>query len=299
MRINRNRVIGATLLAFALLASACGDSGDDAATEGPEIVIGSFGFGESEILGEIYQQGLAKSGYTVTHNAQIGPREIVKPALESGEIGFVPEYVGSALEVGFGIEPPSDGDEARMALADAYQPANIRVLDLAPAEDKNAFAVMQATADEFGIATVSDLSKLGTVSLGGPPECPERPRCLLGLEGTYGLTVEFTALDAGGPLTTEALKGGEVQVGLYFSTFIFEADIVALEDDKGLQPAENVVPVVRNEIVEAYGDAFADRVNDISARITTESLTEMNREFGVDQVDASDIAAAFLEDQGL
>lgn len=300
MRISRNRVIGATLLAFAMLASACGGSGDDAVTDGPEIVIGSFGFGESEILGEIYRQGLEASGYTVSHRAQIGSREIVKPAIESGEIGFVPEYVGSALEVGFGGEPTADGEATRSALADAFASADISVLELAPAEDKNAFAVTTATADEFGIANVSDLSKLpAPVLLGGPPECPERPRCQIGLESEYGLEIAFTPLDAGGPLTVEALKGGAVQVGLFFSTFIFDEDLVRLEDDRGLQPAENIVPIVRDELIDAYGDDFVDRVNEISAELTTDGLTELNRQFSIDTRDAEDIAADWLSDNDL
>ncbi len=299
MRMSRNRVIGAALLAFALIAAACGDSGDDVVTEGPDIVIGSFGFGESEILGEIYKQALEAEGYTVTHNPQIGPREIVAPALESGEIGIVPEYVGSALEVTFGEEPPAEGDAARQALADAYAARDISVLDLAPAQDKNSFIVTKATADDVGLTTVSDLAKLGTVKLGGPPECPERPRCQLGLESIYGLTIEFTALDAGGPLTIAALEGGEIQVGLAFSTFVFDPDLVQLEDDEGLQPAENIVPIVRTELVDAYGDAFVERINQVSAEITTEELTELNRQFGEEQRDAADIAADWLADKGL
>jgi osmoprotectant transport system substrate-binding protein len=299
MRMTRSRVIGATLLAFALIATACGDSGDDAVTEGPEIVIGSFGFGESEILGEIYKQALEADGYTVSHNAQIGPREIVGPALESGEIGLVPEYVGSALEVTFGEEPTSDGGATRQSLADAYVARDITVLDLAPAQDKNTFIVTKEFADQEGLTTVSDLAKLGTVELGGPPECPERPRCQLGLETVYGLTIDFTALDAGGPLTIAALKGGEIQVGLAFSTFVFDPDLVQLEDDEGLQPAENIVPVVRTELVDAYGDAFVERINEVSSEITTEELTELNRQFGEEQRDAADIASDWLSEKGL
>ncbi len=200
--------------------------------------------------------------------------------------------------MGFGGTPTADGEETRSLLAAAYDPV-ITVLGLSPAEDKNVFVVTKATADEFGLVNVSDLSKLGdSFVLGGPPECPDRPRCQLGLEGTYGLTVDFVPLDAGGPLTVAALEGGEVQVGLFFSTFVFNPDFVRLVDDGGLQPAENIVPVVRNEIVDAYGQDFVDLVDSISAALDTEELTELNRRFGVDQEDADTVAEDWLTAEG-
>lgn len=297
-RIFRNRVVGATFLALALVLSACA-SGDDAGPiEGTTIEIASFGFGESEILGEIYKQALEAKGYTVNHQVQVGPREVLKPALESGEVHFVPEYVGSAVEAGFGIEPSADAAVTRDLLIDAYAPTGVAVLELAPAEDKNTFVVTKALADELGLSKVSDLSKVESLVLGGPPECPVRPRCQLGLEGLYGLTIsEFKALDAGGPLTVAALNGEEVDVGLFFTTYLFIDEFLALEDDLGLQPAENVVPVVRQEILDEYGDDLADAINDVSKEITTDQLTEMNERFFTPE-DANVIARDFLVENG-
>jgi osmoprotectant transport system substrate-binding protein len=285
------------VLAVLLLVAACGGADDPAS--GPEIVIGSFGFGESEILGEIYAQGLAAEGYPTSHIAQIGPREIVKPQLEAGEIGFVPEYVGSALEVGFGRAPGSDGERVRTELAAAYEPLGVSVLDLAPVTVTNAFVVTEAAAAQHGLTTISDLSVLETVRLGGPPECPERPRCMIGLATLYGLPIEFTALDAGGQLTIAALQSGEIDVGLFFSTFVFDPTLVQLEDDKNLQPAENVVPVVRTELLDAHGSDLTDRINEISAKITSTGLTELNRQFTVQRRDAAEIAGAWLLEMSL
>ncbi|MBK5266025.1 MAG: glycine/betaine ABC transporter substrate-binding protein, partial [Acidimicrobiia bacterium] len=178
---HRNRVVGAMLVALALVLSACA-SGDDAVDTtttvavvdepGTTIEIASFAFGESEILGEIYAQALEAGGYPVNHQVQVGPREVLKPALENGEVHFVPEYVGSGLEAGFGIEPSADAAATRELLIAAYQPAGVAVLDLAPAEDKNTFVVTKALADELGLSKVSDLSKVENFVLGGPPECP-------------------------------------------------------------------------------------------------------------------------------
>ena len=296
-KLFRNRVVGATFVMLALVLSACG-SGDDGPKDGTAIEIASFCFGESEILGEIYKQALEANGYTVNHQIQVGPREVLKPALESGEVHFVPEYVGSALEAGFGIEPSADADETRDKLIEAYEAAGIAVLELAPAEDKNTFVVTKALADELGLSKVSDLSKVDGLVLGGPPECPERPRCQPGLESVYGLEIaEFKALDAGGSLTVAALNGGEIDAGLFFTTYLFIDEFLALEDDEGLQPAENIVPVVSQEILDEYGNSLEDLINDVSSKITTDALIEMNERFFAPE-DADAIALDFLVDNG-
>ena len=296
-KLFRSRVVGATFVVLALVLSACG-SGDDAPKDGTTIEIASFGFGESEILGEIYKQALESNGYPVNHQIQVGPREVLKPALESGQVHFVPEYVGSGLEAGFGIEPSADAGDTRDLLIEAYESAGIAVLELAPAEDKNTFVVTKALADELGLSKVSDLSKVDGLVLGGPPECPERPRCQLGLEDVYGLDIaEFRALDAGGSLTVAALNGGEIDAGLFFTTYLFIDDFLALEDDKGLQPAENIVPVVSQEILDEYGSDLEDLINDVSAEITTGKLIEMNERF-FEPTDADVIALDFLVEFG-
>lgn len=136
--------------------------------------------------------------------------------------------------------------------------------------------------------------------LGGPPECPERPFCLLGLQETYGLEfAEFRPLDAGGPLTVEALKSGDIGVGLLFTSdpAIAAEGFVLLEDDKGLQLADNIVPVVRQEVLDA-DQLMAERLNAIMAALTQEELTSLNKAVVVDQQTAADAAKAWLEANG-
>jgi len=303
MRITRRGAIGATLLALALVAAACG-SGDDAASpeEGPAIVVSSFDFGESEILAEIYAQAMEAEGYAIERSLRVGSREVLKPAIESGEVDFVPEYVGSALEVGFEQEPTADTDETRDALITAFEPKGVAVLEAAPAQDKNGIVVTAATADSLDLEKVSDLEgQSADLTFGGPPECPNRPRCLIGLQDVYGLEfAAFQALDVGGPLTVEALDGGAIDVALIFTTdgVIAARSFVLLEDDKGLQPAENVVPVIRQEILDAYGGDLENLINDVSAKITTEELTELNRRAGIDREDPNAIATDWLSENG-
>jgi osmoprotectant transport system substrate-binding protein len=233
---------------------------------------------------------------------RVGSREVLKPAIESGEVDFVPEYVGSALEVGFEQEPTADTDETRDALITAFEPKGVAVLEAAPAQDKNGIVVTAATADSLDLEKVSDLEgQSADLTFGGPPECPNRPRCLIGLQDVYGLEfAAFQALDVGGPLTVEALDGGAIDVALIFTTdgVIAARGFVLLEDDKGLQPAENIVPVIRQEILDAYGGDLENLINDVSSKITTEELTELNRRAGIDREDPNAIATDWLSENG-
>jgi osmoprotectant transport system substrate-binding protein len=164
-----------------------------------------------------------------------------------------------------------------------------------------ASAPASASAEPAGSEPASaGPSVASTLVLGGPPECPERPFCLKGLEGTYGLTFkEFKPLDAGGPLTVEALKNGDIQVGLLFTSdpAIAANGFVLLQDDKGLQLADNVVPVVRKEIVDANPDV-ATLLNSISAKLTQGELTALNKLVVVDGETSADVARQWLTDNG-
>ena len=288
----RRIIAGAAIVAFALIASACGSGGDE-----PTVTIGSANFSESALVAEIYAQTLEANDYDVERKLNTGNREIYAPALESGELDLIPEYIGSILTY-LGGTASSNSDETYAAVQAAWEPAGIQVLDYAPAQDKNGFAVTQATADALGLSTVSDLAGVnGTLVLGGPPECPEREFCLQGLESVYGLEfAEFRPLDAGGPITVAALEGDEIQVGLMFTSdgTILAKGFVLLEDDKALQPSENIAPAVRSEIIDAYGDDFANALNEVSAKLTTTELIALNKLVGIDGQDPETVAAEWL-----
>jgi osmoprotectant transport system substrate-binding protein len=142
-------------------------------------------------------------------------------------------------------------------------------------------------------------SLASTLVLGGPPECPERPFCLLGLQETYGLEFkEFTPLDAGGPLTVQGLTGGQIQVGLLFTSdpAIAVNGFVLLEDDKQLQLADNIIPVVRKEIVDA-NPGVADVLNTVMSRLTQDELTNLNKAVTVDLKSVPDVARDWIAAQ--
>jgi len=285
------RRILALSCALGLVAAACGD--DEEIGAGPTVKISSFNFGESQILANLYAEALTEKGIPVELKLNLGSREVVKPALENGEIDLIPEYTGTLLGFLKG-SPSSDQNKTYEDLVTELEKIGLTALAYAPAQDKNGFVVTQATADQLDLTKVSDLAgKEADLIFGGPPECPQRDLCLKGLETIYGLSFkEFKPLDVGGPITLTALEGGEIDVALLFTSdgSIAAKGFVLLEDDKNLQPAENVVPVVRKAIADAYGDDLAKALDPVSKKLTTQALTELNRQVGIDGKDPAVVA---------
>ena len=244
------------------------------------VVVGSFDFGESQVLGEIFAQALEARGVPVRRAIGLGSREVVMPALEQGRLDVVPEYVGSALTFLTPERPAtSDLTDTYDRLAVSLADRGVVLLRPAAATDQNALAVTRPLARRLDLRRISDLRPVAPrLTLGGPPECPERPLCLPGLTRVYGLRfASFAGLD-GGPLTVGALEGGEIQVGVLFTTSaaVRAKDFVLLEDDRRLQPVENVVPAVRREVVRRLGGRLTGPLEAVTARLSTADLVELN-----------------------
>jgi osmoprotectant transport system substrate-binding protein len=305
----RNRVLPglAVVLAAALLAGACARGVPPAITtalDDDAITIASFNFPESVLLGEIYAQALEGEGFAVKRQLGLGARELVEPSLQRGLVEFVPEYAGSALEfvTGGGGLASSNEKRTHELLQREFAERGVVVLAPAPAQDQNGFAVSRETADRYGLRSISQLvPEAPDLAFGGPPECPERPLCLGGLEDVYGIEFgTFKPLDAGGPVSVTALRSGTVDVALLSTTdaAIDRYDFVLLYDDLGLQPAENVTPVVRAEVIEAHGDGFVRLVDSVSALLTTGDLRELNARIAEGETPKA-VAAAWLAEHGL
>ena len=292
------------LLALVMVLGAC--AGDDPAGQPAEgVTVAAFGFSESHILGELYAQAMEGKGIPVRRAFDLASREVVEPALEQGVVDFVPEYSGTALEFlnRAAGQATSDPEATYTLLRAAFAARGITTLEPAPAQNQNAFAVHESTAQHFGLTKVSDLRPYASdMVFGGPPECPERRFCLAGLVTVYGLSFrDVRALDAGGPLTIGALEGNEIDVGLMFTTSpaIVNSRLALLADDRGLQPAENVVPVVRASVLERHGGALSDAVNAVSRLLTTEGLVNLNRRVELDGRTPREAAREWLAQRGL
>ncbi len=266
----------------------------------PTIRLASFDFPESELLAQLYGQALDQHGFPVEQVVQLGAREVVEPALEQGKIDMVPEYLGSALNFLNDRNRVATADPAltHARLEQAFAPREVSVLAYAPAQDRNGFVVSGDLARRHGLEKVSDLAPMaGRLSLGGPPECAQRPLCLRGLEDVYKLHFARFEPMPSRDVTAAALGTGEIDVGMIDTTdpnlLKPGADLVQLADDKRLQPADNVVPVVRREILDAYGPPLVRLVNAVSAKLTTADLTSLNRQVA-DGQPAAGVATGWL-----
>jgi osmoprotectant transport system substrate-binding protein len=296
-------VRAALILCLALVA--CSGSGDNPTPpeDDSAVVIGAYDFTESKVLAHIYAGALESNGYDVRVVDSISSREIMEPALEQGLVQFVPEYQGTMLNFltggkSTGVHRPR---AASQELAEQLEQRGITLLQFAPAQNRNEIVVTGETAARYGLERISDLRRVASrMVFGGPPECPLRPLCLPGLEETYGLHFKsFQPLDVGGPLTVNALTGGEIDVGLLFTTdpALVQRDLVVLEDDRGLQPAENIVPVVRRDVVNAYGGEFVGLVNSITNRLSTTVLQQLNGGVDIGGADPAAVAEKWLVEE--
>src|SRR4029453_10650521 len=183
----------------------------------PTIQLASFDFPESETLGQVYGQALRQHGFPVEQVVQLGSREVVAPALEQGKVGMVPEYLGSALNFLNDRDRVATADphQTHARLEQAFAPRGVSVLAFAPAVDRNGFVVSGDLARRHHLERISDLAPLARqLVLGGPPECPQRPLCLKGLQEVYRLGFSRFESMPSRAVTAAALGTGEIDVGM-------------------------------------------------------------------------------------
>jgi len=290
-------------------AAACTTASSQPAAPAPgsraAITVGSFNFPESVLLAYLYADALAAKGYPVRVLPDLGTRELVEPALMEGLVQVVPEYTGAALQfVSLGrVNATSSVTTTASALARSMSGRGLVTGRPAAAQDGNAIVVTAATAARYKLGTISDLAKVaGRLIFGGPPECVENPACLPGLKLIYGLRFrEFVPLDSGGPLTLQALTGGDIGAALLFTTdpAIRAQHLVVLADNRSLQPAENVVPVLRRATVDRFGAGLLSALNAVSARLSNAALTALDTQVELDGRAPRAVAERWLQAQGL
>jgi osmoprotectant transport system substrate-binding protein len=173
----------------------------------------------------------------------------------------------------------------------------------APAQDANAIVVTAATAARYGLRSIADLARVAPgLVFGGPPECPGRAYCLRGLQQVYGLHFKaFIPLDVGGPLTLQALDAGDIGAALLFTTDpgITARHLVVLADDRGLQPAENITPLVRTDVIVRYGPNLLAALNTVSALLDTGTLRALDARVELAGQDPRLVAGRWLRAHGL
>jgi osmoprotectant transport system substrate-binding protein len=306
-------VLAATLTACGGSLEEKGGAESSGGSRG-ELVIGSAGFTESQIMAELYAQVLDEAGYA-TSISKLKNRELYEPALEKGQIDVVPEYAATlaeflnARENGAKAEPvaSSDVDDTVAALRKLASERGLEVLKPGKAVDQNAFAVDREFAKKHRLRTLSDLgTSQQKVKLAAGDECEERPYCRPGLEKKYG--IDITSIDpkgVGTPQAKQAVKDGTDQMVLTTTTdsTLEDFGLVLLEDDKRLQNADNLLPVVN---AAGAGGAAGRTGRDVAAALdgltrvlTTEDLAELNRKVDKERKKPKDVAASYLQTKSL
>jgi osmoprotectant transport system substrate-binding protein len=297
------RLVLAVVAVSLLAVAGCG--GQEALQEGggggsSGFVVGSANFPEQLILGNMYSDVVEDQGVKVERRLNLGTRDVVFPSLESGELTLVPEYNGALLAYLSKGESDVTSPEETTEELKAELPKGLIALQASEAQDKDALVVTPETAKKYDLKTTSDLAPVADkLIVGGPPEMPDRPDGLPGLKRVYGIEFEeFKPLDAGGPLTTEALANGDIDVGRFFTSqgLIDARGWVVLEDDKELSPAQNIIPIIRKQ--DSSGK-IEDALNRLSATLTTEDLKKLNRRVEVDKEDPEVVAKDYLKQKGL
>jgi osmoprotectant transport system substrate-binding protein len=261
--------------------------------------VASKNFPGAQALSQVFGQALAARGAHVTFADDVGPTEVVFPALQAGTYDAYADYQGTLLTY-LGGTPSASSTKTHAALLAKLRGTGVTVSSAAPAVDVNGFYVTRKTAKKLRLSTVSDLVKVAPkLRIGGPPECTERPLCLgEASQRAYGLRfAKVVPIDPQGLATQRALRRGSIDVAVLFTgSSVIPADAVLLRDDKGLQPADNPVLVVRE--VAATPDTM--RVADaVAAAVTTEAYNSMSLAISRDQHDPTEVAARFLADHSL
>jgi osmoprotectant transport system substrate-binding protein len=285
-------VIGLFAAAFARPAQSAGTT----------VIIGTKNFPEEFILGQLYKQALEAKGFTVSSKENIGSTELIQTSLTSGKINMYPEYTGVIVQDVFHHASSGKTAQATYQLAKKLEAAKgYTVLKPTPFYDTDVVAVTNATAKKYGLKSIGDLKKAGTVTLGGFPECKTRNTCFVGYTKAYGLkNMKFVPLS--GISAYAALDSGKVVAADVFSTdppLGKNSKYTVLADPKHVTGFQNVAPIVKTSVVTSLGSKFTSTVNAVSAKLSQGAIVAMNKAVIVDKQSAAKVAKAFLSANGL
>lgn len=309
-RSTRTRTAAVVVAAAAAVTlAACGSSNStggnplapSASSAGGVITVGSNNFSESTILADLYGHALAAKGFQVKYHPNIGSREISYGLMKNGAVSLMPEYNGALL--GYldkkAVGTSTADTDAKTA---ALLAPTLQLLNPSAAEDKDSLTVNAKTAKQLNLTATSTISSLakaaGTLVIGASPEFQTRQQGLVGLKGVYGLTFKgYKSLDPGGTLTETALQNDNVQIADIFTTdpLVQKNGWVTLVDDKGLFGYENVVPLANKSLPAAAVTV----VNDVSSKLTTSALMQLDAQVGAQGADPGAVADAWLKANGL
>jgi osmoprotectant transport system substrate-binding protein len=315
--MHTRRLLAGVAVASAALLTACGSSSsssptatDSGGTSAPAdkgtVRISGQNFTEAEIVADMYAAVLQKAGYTPSVHL-VDTRDVYMKIFPK-KLDVVPEYTGSIVEFLNGTyngsnakpitvsDPQKTIDKAKPLLDEA----GITLLNPSDATDTNAFFVSKDYSDQNNVTTLSDL-KGKSVTLAAAPDCGGRLDCEGGLSSAYGIDItKILPLGYASPQTYKSVLDGESQLGETSTTdgTLESQGLVLLPDDKQIQPAQNLVPMVSTAFLQDHPDV-ADPLNELMSKLTTDVLTQLNAQVAVERQKPEDVAQQWLSDNGL
>ncbi|WP_341926979.1 glycine betaine ABC transporter substrate-binding protein [Nocardioides psychrotolerans] len=311
----RRPLAAALTIGVLSLATAC--AGDDLAEEetgggtgsggstGGQVTLASQSFDEAALITAMYAALLEDTGYEVetrlvdTRGAYLGEFP--------GTVDIVPEYLaglGDELNIeingeGAAAVSTSDTQETIDAMAPLLEEKGITLLETSEASSQNAYFVTQEFSDAEGVTALSDLEGQA-VTLAAAPDCKGRADCEAGLTEVYGMDVTLLPLGYASPQTYQSVLDGESQLGQTgtFDGSLEAQGLVLLEDDRGIQPAQNLVPAVSDEFLGEHPDV-EDTLNGLMEVLDNDTLGALLLQVTVDRETVEDVAEQFLTDEGL
>lgn len=315
MHVRRSLLSLAAIGALALSAGCAGDDLDDdnadaASSDSPQaggaVTIGTQNFDEAVLVAAMYEEVLDDAGYDVTVK-EVGRRDIYVNQMPD-QVDLAPEYVGGIADfMNTTVNGPdaeaittSDTTETVEAVTPLLEDAGLTLLEPSPATSQNAYFVTQDFAESEGVTKLSDLEGRSMV-LAAAEDCPGRSDCEAGLVDTYGIDVtEVLPLGFASPQTFKAVLDGEADLGQTgtLDGTLDDQGLVLLEDDRGIQPAQNLVPLVSQSFLEEHPDAEAT-LDELMAALDNETLGDLIARVTVEREQADDVAEQWLQEQGL
>jgi glycine betaine/choline ABC-type transport system substrate-binding protein len=275
----------------------------NSANKGKTVTIGSKNFTEEFILGEVYAQALQAAGYTVKKQLNLGSEQIAFRAVKSGQVDAYPEYTGTALTSFFkkkATDVPHNDQAAYEQAKAGFAKSNLTALAPTPFTDSNGVGMLKSKAQKLGITKLSDLTTKGSsLTLYGPPECRQRPDCLLGLQDTYKIKFKkFVPIDPG--LRHKVLDSGQADTAIVFTTDgqLAQGKEVLLQDDQHLFPPYNVTLVFRNATLAKLGPDAQKTIELVQKGLTTEAMQELNSRVDIDKQTPAQVAKDYLKESG-
>jgi glycine betaine/choline ABC-type transport system substrate-binding protein len=300
---NDNKTTSSSGSGTSTSTASAGTIQSNPANKGKTVTIGSKNFTEEFILGQIYAQALEAAGYTVKTQLNLGSEQIAFRAVKSGQVDAYPEYTGTALTSFFkkkATDVPRDEQQAYQEAKASFAKSNLTALPPTPFTDSNGVGMLKSKAQKLGITKLSDLTTKGsTLTLYGPPECSQRPDCLLGLQDVYKIKFKkFVPIDPS--LRHKVLDSGQADTAIVFTTDgqLAQGKELLLQDDKHMFPPYNITLVFRNAALSKLGPDAQKTIELVQKGLTTQAMQELNSRVDIDKQTPAKVAKDYLTESG-